>query len=76
MAKTTRITMKEADLDKLEKLVRAQVREGTRVTMPWVKSTLVSCGYDASETICTELRNRVVNSKSVVRTKQSGNYGK
>jgi len=76
MAEKTRITMKEADLNKLEKLVRAKVKTDIRVTMPWVKSALEDCGFAASETICTELRNRIVNSKPVVRTKNLGTYGR
>lgn len=68
--------MKEANLDKLEKLVRAKVKDGVKVTGPWVKSALDSCGFLASETICSELRNRLVNTKALVRTKSSGNYGK
>ncbi len=76
MAEKTRVTLAESDkLDKLTDMVKSKQKSGEKITAPWVKKTLDSCGYDASENVCREIRSRVLGSTSVVRTKKSGNYG-
>ena len=77
MAEKTKLSMKDANIDKLAKLAKAKVQENVRVTVPWVKMALDQCGFIASESICTEVRNRLLSSPPApVRMKASGNYGK
>lgn len=76
MVAKIRITMKEANLEKLSKLAKAKIKEGVKITTPWVKNTLDSCGYDASESVCVEIRKSLADTHTVVRTKKSGNYGR
>ena len=76
MAEKTKLTMKDANIEKLATLAKAKIQENVKVTMPWVKKTLEECGFIASESICTEVRNRLLSSPPVaVRMKSSGNYG-